>query len=137
MGYGANAASVPTIRSSTTSGLTSAVRTGQPGTSHGRSLRLKLCVRPFSTVVATSFCTWSSWCAPSPSHARQEAVSVTASAGVPSRSRRCRTARSALALVSPSRSAGEASEAVCSVRNVARSASDPRCVRRHTRMRTA
>ncbi len=137
MGYGANAASVPTIRSSTTSGLTTAVRTAQPGTSHGSSPRPKDWVRPFSTVVATSALTWPSWCAPSPSHARQPAVSVTASAGVPSRSRRCRTARSALALVSPSRSAGEASDAVCSVRKVARSASDPRCVRRHTRMGTA
>ena len=42
-----------------------------------------------------------------------------------------------LAVVSPSRSAGEASAAVWRVRNVARSASEPRCVRRHTRMRTA
>ena len=30
VGYGANAASVPTIRSSTTSGLTTAVRTAHP-----------------------------------------------------------------------------------------------------------
>ena len=52
VGYGANAASVPTIRSSTTSGLTTAVRTAQPGTSHGRSPRPKDWVRPFSTVVA-------------------------------------------------------------------------------------
>ena len=54
VGYGANAASVPTIRSSTTSGLTTAVRTGHPCVSHGRSPRAKLCVRPLSTVVATS-----------------------------------------------------------------------------------
>ena len=60
MGYGANAARVPTIRSSTTNGLTTAVRTGQPGTWQGRSLRPKLWVRPLSTVVATSAltCGW-------------------------------------------------------------------------------
>ena len=39
--------------------------------------------------------------------------------------------------VSPSRSAGEASEAGGGWRKVARSASEPRCVRRHTRMGTA
>jgi hypothetical protein len=40
--YGANAARVPTTRSSTTSGLTTAVRIGHPGSPHCRSLRSKL-----------------------------------------------------------------------------------------------
>ena len=61
---------------------------------------------------------------------------IDAAAGVPSRARRCRALRSALADVSPARSAGEASEAVWRVRKVARSASDPRCVRRHGRHRS-
>jgi hypothetical protein len=42
--------------------------------------------------------------------------------------------RSALSRVSPARSAGEASDALCRVREVARSASVPRCRRRHGRL---
>ncbi len=52
-------------------------------------------------------------------------MSVIATAAVPSRLRRCLRLRSTDSAFSPSRRAGEASEAVCSVRKVARSASLP------------
>ena len=126
---------VPTTRSSTTSGLTTACRTGQPAVvagagRRGRATRVLPCVDRRAGERGALVARGAAERRPRPA---APAVSVSATAGVPSRSRRCRMLRSALAAVSPSRSAGEASEAVCSVRKVARSASVPRWVRRHLR----
>ena len=59
-----------------------------------------------------------------PSQASSPTVSVMAMAGAPNKLRRCLMARSAEVLVSPLRSGGPASAAVCRVRKVARSASE-------------
>ena len=102
------------------------MRTGQPPSSHGRSPRSKTRVaaaldglpgQPVDlggVVVAGAVPGEQGW------------VSVSASAGLPSRARRCLIALAALSAVSPERRAGLASDAECSVRNVARSASVPR-----------
>ena len=131
---GENTWSVPTIRSSATSAVTTAVRTGQPVSPQGRSSRPKTLVPPRSTVSRASRSAWPAWWSPSPSHASSVWVSVSARAGLPSSALRCLIALPALSPVSPARSAGLASEAEWSVRNVARSPSDPRWVRRHARM---
>ena len=81
---------------------------------------------PRSTVARASVAACSRWCVPSAVPGQQaRGVGERGGAALPSRSWRCRMLRSALSAVRPSRSAGAASEALCSVRKVARSASVP------------
>ena len=129
VGYGVPTTTCPTTSSSTTSGLRMTCCTGQLTRWHPSSDWPAILV---DSVVWASAATWSSWWPPRPSQASTRSVSVNATAGAPSSARRCRMLRSALASVSPSRSAGPASDASCSVRNVARSASVPRWDLRNT-----
>ena len=99
---GENTWSVPTTRSSTTSGLTIAVRISQPGTSQREVARGRTsgCCRARRSRPRAGR-TGPRGAGPAPCHASAAAVSVSASAGVPSRSCRCRRLRSALSRVQP------------------------------------
>ena len=132
MRYGAKTRRVPTTRSSTVNGLTTAgrIRTRGLGQVQPRPTVLPAGRRPLrparsrapGAVVAA------------PSHARTARRRRSAPrAGVPSRSRRWRTARSAGRGQALAQGAGRGSEAVCRVRNVARSASVPRLPGRNSR----
>src|SRR6478672_4214550 len=133
---GAPTTSAPTRVSSTTSGLTIACVTWQPPSSQTRVRSSRIIVRPVSATWLIVPASWLRWCEPRPSHASSPLVSPSPAAGVPSRARRWRTDRSALADVRPSRSAGLAREALCSARKAARSASPPSDVRRHLHLAT-
>ena len=132
---GAPTTRVPTSTSSTTSGLMTSCRTGQPR--RPQAVVSAIRVGAPSGRSAMTRAVSAAWWWPTPSQASTPLVSVSATAGVPSSARRWRRLRSALASVSPSRSAGAASEAVWRVRKVARSASVPRCVRRQGRQPAA
>ena len=110
---------VPTTRSSTTIGATTN-QVPEPSADIGAVTA----ERPVSRTEAT--CSIRSDSDPGPSPERTRSVSVSATPREPSSVRRCREAAVAASGVSPSRSAGAASDAVCSVAKVARSASLPR-----------
>ena len=114
-----------TDRSSITSGLAIACRTRHASVSQESSSCPATTVLPSSIARPASRWACSEWWVERPSYPRRWWVSVIATAAVPSRLRRCRRLRSTDSGFSPSRSAGEASDAVCSVRKVARSASLP------------
>ena len=97
MAYGANTWSVPTTRSSTTSGLAIAL----PDRADGLVARQVARVGDAGAAVLDGGAgrrraTWSAWWLPMPSQASSAEVSVSAAAGVPSRARRWRMLRSAL-----------------------------------------
>src|SRR5882757_3303920 len=124
--------SAPTTRPSTTSGTTTALRIGQPTSSHstasaGTTQGRPACIASLACSTACAACRL-----PGPSQASSTPSPTTASAGVPSRARRCRAARRADSGVSPSRSGGAASEAACRVAKAARSAGVPKPLRPRT-----